>query len=160
MFYDDPEMAFRGIAAALNPGSPIVFSCFRSPQENPWAAETIAALGGQLDAPAGYAPGPFALADQERIAALLRQAGFTDLTVDAADFTYRAGEGDDAAADAADFFRSIGPVSRVIAEAPVEKRAALLDRLRTFLAERERDNVVDLRAAAWIVTARSTGGTA
>ena len=155
MFYDDPAAAFRGIAASLRPAAALVFSCFRSPGENPWASQTIASLGGRLDPPADYAPGPFAFADPDRVADLLAAAGFADVAIRPADFTYRAGEGADPAADATDFFRRIGPVSRKIAETPDADRAALLDRLRIILAEQVTAHVLDFPAAAWIVTARA-----
>ncbi|MCD2314978.1 class I SAM-dependent methyltransferase [Sphingomonas sp. IC-11] len=157
MFFDDPVAAFRGIAAALRPGAPLVFSCFRSGAENPWASRTIAALGGRLDAPAGYAPGPFAFADREMVHQLLSDAGFADISVTPADYPYRAGEGTDPAADAADFFRRIGPVSRAIAEASEADRPALLERLRVVLAEQVAGDVLEFPAAAWIVTARAQG---
>lgn len=157
MFYDDPDAAFRGIAAALRPDAPIVFSCFRTPAENPWASNTIAALGGRLDVPTAYAPGPFAFADSDVIDRLLAAAGFAAITIAPADFTYRAGAGANPAADAADFFRRIGPVSRKIAETPDADRPALLERLRVILGEQVTGEVLDFPAAAWIVTARATG---
>lgn len=155
MFFDDPVAAFRGIAAALRPGAPLVFSCFRSGAENPWAARTVAALGGRLDAPVGYAPGPFALADRNMVRQLLADAGFNDISITPADYLYRAGEGTDPASDAADFFRRIGPVSRAIAEASEADRPALLERLRVVLADQVAGDVLEFPAAAWIVTARA-----
>ncbi|ONF97279.1 class I SAM-dependent methyltransferase [Sphingomonas jeddahensis] len=157
MFFDHPVTAFRGIAAALKPGAPLVFSCFRSPAENAWASDTVAAVGGQFDSPDGYAPGPFAFADRDRIADLLATTGFTDITITAADYHYRAGEGADPVTDAIDFFRRIGPVARKLADTPDADRPALLDRLRVMLADRVRGGVLDFPAAAWIVTAHSQG---
>jgi SAM-dependent methyltransferase len=157
MFFDDPVAAFQGIAAALRPGAALVFSCFRSPRENPWALETIAAMGGRLDPPAGYAPGPFALAERAVIERLLESAGFTDVSIAPADYTYHAGEGADPAGDAADFFRRIGPVSKIVAAAPETDRPALLNRLRDVLSAQVTGNVVDFPAAAWLVTARAKG---
>ncbi|WBH15906.1 class I SAM-dependent methyltransferase [Sphingomonas radiodurans] len=157
MFFDDPATAFAGIAAALRPAAPLVFSCFRSPRENPWASETIASVGGRLDPPAGYAPGPFALADRAVIERLLGDAGFADVSIVPADYTYHAGAGADPAADAADFFRHIGPVSKIVAAASDADRPALLDRLRDVLAAQVTGDVVDFPAAAWLVTARAQG---
>ncbi|WP_231731730.1 class I SAM-dependent methyltransferase [Sphingomonas sp. CCH5-D11] len=157
MFFDDPAAAFRGIAAALSPGAPLVFSCFRAAAENPWASRTIAAIGGRLDSPIGYAPGPFAFADPDRVERLLLDAGFVDVALTPTDYLYRAGEGRDAASDAADFFRRIGPVSRALAEAADADRPALLERLRVVLAEQVTGEVLDFPAAAWIVTAHARG---
>lgn len=157
MFFDDPATAFAGIAAALRPGAPLVFSCFRSPRENPWALGTIESVGGRLDPPADYAPGPFALADRAVIERLLGDAGFTEVSIVPADYTYHAGAGADPAADAADFFRHIGPVSKIVAAASEADRPALLSRLREVLAAQVTGDVVDFPAAAWLVTARAQG---
>ncbi|WP_085808567.1 trans-aconitate 2-methyltransferase [Sphingomonas sp. TZW2008] len=155
MFFDDPRSAFAGIRAAMTPGAALVFSCFRAAAENPWAAETIAALGGRLDPPRGYAPGPFAFAERATIVDLLTGAGFGDVSIAAADYRYRAGEGLDAASDGADFYRRIGPVSKVFAAASEADRPALTQRLRAHLATHVQGEVLDFPAAAWIVTARA-----
>lgn len=157
MFFDDPQRAFRGIANALQPDAPLVFSCFRSAAANPWASETIAAMGGRLDRPAAYAPGPFAFADPAGLTALLESSGFTDVSLQPVDYLYHAGAGDDPASDAAEFFTRIGPVARVIAEAEAADRPALLTRLRSILATRVTGSTLDFPAAAWIVTARAQG---
>lgn len=159
MFFDDPGAAFRGIAAALRPSAPLVFSCFRSSGENPWASQTIAALGGRLDSPGGYAPGPFAFADRGVIERVLAGAGFADIAIEPADYTYHAGAGSDPAGDATNFFQRIGPVSRIVAQAPEADRPALIERLRAVLAEQVRGEALDFPAAAWLVTARATGRT-
>lgn len=157
MFFDDPAAAFRGIAAALRPGAPLVFSCFRAAAENVWAARAIAAIGGTLDSPVGYAPGPFAFADRELIHRLLADAGFGRIAITPADYRYCAGEGDDPVGDAIDFFRRIGPVSRAIAAAAESDRPALLERLRVVLGEAAAGGTVAFPAAAWIVTAYAQG---
>lgn len=157
MFFDDPIGAFRGIAAALKPGAPLVFSCFRSSQENAWASRTIAAIGGRLDPPGDYAPGPFAFADPAVIRRILTGAGFDDPSIVAANYAYHAGAGPDPAADGASFFQRIGPVSRTIAEASDADRPALLSRLHAVLAEQVSGNALDFPAAAWLVTARVSG---
>lgn len=157
MFFDDPAAAFRGITAALRPGAPLVFSCFRSAAENDWAVRSVDALGGQLDSPTGYAPGPFAFADQAMVERLLTDAGFTDVAFARADYRYRAGEGPDPVGDAIDFFHRIGPVSRTIAATAEADRPALLERLRVMLADQAANGVVEFPAAAWIVTAYAQG---
>lgn len=157
MFFDDPVAAFRGIAARLRPGAPLVFSCFRAPAENMWASLPVAALGGVFDPSGAYAPGPFAFADRNRITRLLGDAGFVDVAIAPADFGYRAGAGADPVADAADYFACIGPVARRLADADEAARPALLDRLRVVLADQVRGDVLDFPAAAWIVTARAAG---
>ena len=157
MFFDDPAAAFRGIAAALRPGASLVFSCFRAAAENDWASRTVTAIGGQLDSPTGYAPGPFAFADRDMMQRLLLDAGFTRISIAPVDYRYRAGQGADPVADALDFFRRIGPVSRAIANTAEADRPALLERLRVVLSEQVVGDAVEFPAAAWIVTAYAQG---
>ena len=156
MFFDDPRAAFRGIASALAPGAPLVFSCFRTPAENDWAAALTDTLGIRPDRPAGYAPGPFAFADAAFVEALLAAAGFTDIAITPADFVYRAGAGAHAAEDALGFFTRIGPAARALAAASPADRPAMMARLRAMLSERVHAEAVDFAGAAWLVSARAS----
>jgi SAM-dependent methyltransferase len=93
MFFDEPVTAFTNIAAHLREGGRIAFACWRAPDRNPWMPAF--ALGQFLSPPPPPAPGkaptgPFALADADRTAGILRDAGFSnvrrsdvDTTVDA-----------------------------------------------------------------------------
>lgn len=154
MFFDDPTAAFRGIAAALAPGAPIVFSCFRAAADNEWLGEITAAIGITPDAPPGYAPGPFGFADRGFVGDMLAAAGFARIDIKPVDFTYRAGAGVDPAADATAFFRRIGPVSRALATLPPDAREERTATLRERLAGRVRNGTVDFSAAAWLVSAQ------
>lgn len=152
MFFADPVAAFAAIRAALTPGAPLVFSCFRAAGDNGWAVALAEALG-QPVSPSGTAPGPFAFADPDRVAGLLAAAGWHDAAPRAVDFTYVAGAGDDPVGDALAFFRRIGPAARALAEAPEADRPALLASLRTLLASRIGAKVIGFPAAAWIWSA-------
>jgi SAM-dependent methyltransferase len=154
MFFADPVAAFTHIRAGLNPGAPLVFSCFRHASENGWATALAEALGEPVSEP-GTAPGPFAFGDPDHVATILAAAGWTAATPQAIDFTYRAGAGDDPVEDALAFFRRIGPAARALAEAPKADLPPRLDRLRTMLEAHLRDGAVDFAGAAWIWTARA-----
>jgi len=153
MFFDDPVAGFAALHGASKPDARLVFSCFRSRADNDWVTMAEAAMGIESAAPAGYAPGPFGLADRDFTAAVLRDAGWRDAQARAADFTYVAGAGDDPVADALSFFSRIGPAARAMADAPPERRAAMRDSLRTALADHLHDGAVTFRAAAWIWSA-------
>jgi len=84
MFFDAPDQAFATIAANLRPGGRLLFACWRTPAENEWATTPLAAVRDLLPEaapPAPHAPGPFALADRERLEGILRRAGFTEITI-------------------------------------------------------------------------------
>ena len=93
MFFDDPVAAFGHLRGLMAPGAPFVFSCFRSREENRWAAELVPVMQRfappQAAAPP-TAPGPFAFADQDRIRAILDAAGFTAPRIDPLDFPFVA----------------------------------------------------------------------
>jgi SAM-dependent methyltransferase len=81
MFFGDPAAAFANIARALRPGGRLAMLVWQGPEHNEWIRELGAALaaGRDLSAPPPGAPGPFALADPERVRALLAPAGFTGI---------------------------------------------------------------------------------
>ncbi|MBN8807433.1 MAG: class I SAM-dependent methyltransferase [Sphingomonas sp.] len=165
MFFDDPVAAFGAFRRAAAPDAAFVFSCFRSPALNPWAAETVAAAGGSPPPPppAGSEPppGPFAFADPTRVERILTASGWRG-EPQAVDYRYRAGEGPDAVEEALALFSRIGPSAMHLASLDDDARAAGRDRLRAFLASREVNGAVDFPAAAWVWTCHAVeqGGTA
>ncbi len=82
MFFDEPVVAFANIRAHLAPGGRLVFVCWQAPERNPWFfGASLAALVPPPPAPAPgkSATGPFALADPERTASILRSAGLREI---------------------------------------------------------------------------------
>ena len=82
MFFDEPVTAFANIRTQLEPGGRLAFACWRSMAENEWFFGR--ALAGIVppppEPPPGESPtGPFALADPERTAGILEDAGFADV---------------------------------------------------------------------------------
>lgn len=154
MFFDDPVTAFAHLRGISAPDARLAFSCFRSREENPWMTGLAALLPG-VPAPADpHAPGPFAFADPERVSDILTRAGWSGIRIEPRDFAYVAGSGDDAEAQAADFFARIGPLAPVIRELHDEAREVLAGRLSGWINRNARDGIVAFAAAAWIVTAR------
>jgi SAM-dependent methyltransferase len=90
MFFDEPVTAFTNIARHLREGGRMAFACWQAPQRNPWFfALALAPFLAPVPPPAeGKAPtGPFALADPERTAGILGDAGFTSIERTPLDFT-------------------------------------------------------------------------
>ncbi|GGB31825.1 hypothetical protein GCM10011380_21510 [Sphingomonas metalli] len=153
MFFADPAAALARLANAARPGAALVFSCFAAPADNPWST-LITPPPAPRDPPP---PGPFAFADPQRVAALLRDAGWHAEEPARIDFAYRVGAGEDPVADAVDFLSRIGPAATVLREARPADRPALVERLAAALADHRHGSCVELPAAAWIWRARRIG---
>jgi len=155
MFFADPVAAFTTLRELLKPGAPLIFSCFQAPERNPWASEIAEAAGGEpLDA-SGAAPGPFAFADPDHVADVLREAGWSDGHVRDVEYRYIAGEGADPVGDALSFLSRIGPAARALATLPEADRPAALARFHAVLERHRTGDAVTFPAAAWIWTARA-----
>jgi SAM-dependent methyltransferase len=159
MFFADPDAAFARIAANVRRGGRLLFTCWRAASENGWVEAPMNAIQDLLPPgapPAPHAPGPFALADRERLAAMLERAGFAGITIAPFDFPVcLASEG--GASAAARFLMQIGPASAALGEATREARALAPARLEAMLAAHERDGVVTLGGAIWMVDAVRAG---
>ena len=153
MFFDDPVAAFAHLCSLAKDGGRLAFSCFRSPKENVWASALAHLMPGGPGDP--HAPGPFAFADRDRVAAILSQAGWRDAKATPLDFGYVAGAGDDPVGDANDFFARVGPVSRAIRELDETGRQRLRAALDGQVRAHHEGGVVRFPAAAWIWEARA-----
>jgi SAM-dependent methyltransferase len=159
MFFDDPVAAFRNLYAAAAPGGRFVFCCWRQPKEQGWVTvpfRAIADLFEEQPPQDPNAPGPFAFANAERLEGILREAGFTSISIAARDLPWRPTETGGAKAAAA-FISQIGPVARMLADAPEPVRAEAIARMEPALAKFETNGLVELPAAIWLVSARKPG---
>ena len=125
MFFADPVRGFANIRSALVPGGRVVFVCWRSLAENRWAADPLAAAAHLLppqESADPFAPGPFALADGERLRGILAGAGYKQIVIEAFDTAMNMGATlEDAAAEVL----NIGPLARAAAELDEETRAKI-----------------------------------
>lgn len=153
MFFDEPVPAFANLRAIAAPGARMTFSCFRSAKLNPWASD----LAGLLHLPefgASTAPGPFAFADEGHVRGILGDAGWSDIELEAVDFAYVAGAGEDPVEDAMNLFARIGPAAPALRALQGEDRERAKGWIRDWATQHRSGNLVAFPAAAWIVTAR------
>lgn len=154
MFFDAPCGAFSHLRGIASPGAELIFTCFRSSLENPWASELARLLKVPPSADP-YAPGPFAFAEEVHVRAILGDAGWQDVEMVSADFDYVAGVGEDPVADALQFFQRIGPAAAVLRGLEGEAREQALGQVREWLAQHCSGNRVAFPGAAWIVSAKA-----
>jgi len=155
MFFDQPEVAFANLHRATSPGGRLAFACWQDALANPWFLKPLMAVTGLPGlvppAPPGPEdPGPFALANPDRLRRILVAGGwrrpelrsYSEEIVD--DLDRRV-----------EFSLRQGPAARALAGATDEVREAAATRLRDALAADTTNGRVRLVRAAWIVTARA-----
>ncbi len=153
MFFADPVAAFANLRRALAPGGRIVFLCWRAVADNPWMAEPMRAIAQHVELPPPQpgGPGPFSLADLERLRAVLERARFAELKIEPLDLPLTIGKNLETALD---FVLHIGPAGSVLREHP-EAEAAASQAVRAALAPHAGPDGVSLACASWLVSARA-----
>jgi SAM-dependent methyltransferase len=155
MFFADPKSAFANIRKALKPGGRVAFVCWRSPQENAWAARPLAVAMDLLppqEPMDPHAPGPFAFADNARLKSILEGAGFMDVKTEPLDTVSGMGA---TANDAARATMNIGPLSRAAMGLDDATKEKIRARVRDALAEFKTPAGITPPAACWLVSARN-----
>lgn len=161
MFFDDPTAAFANIRGHAAAGARLHFACWRTPKENGWTLAPMQALA-PLMPPASpqdpHTPGPFALADPDRLAAILADAGWQDIDLQRFDFDMLLGEANEAetALEAAvDFSLQVGPAAKLLREGGEAMRGAAAAALMDAYAPHVADGRVALPGSVWLVSARA-----
>ncbi|HYB99781.1 MAG TPA: class I SAM-dependent methyltransferase [Candidatus Limnocylindrales bacterium] len=157
MFFEDPVKAFENMRTALRPGGHVAFVCWQAPDRNPWMSVPVM-IGMKhipLEMSAGPdAPGPFAFADADRVHRILRNAGFSGISVEAYNRDLTIGGGGDVD-QAVQFVMELGPFSRAMVDVPEAKKREIADEIAQALKSFEGPRGVRMPAAAWIVTAEN-----
>jgi len=154
MFFADPVAAFTNIARALRPGGRLVLLVWQGVARNEWFRELTGALaaGRPLPAPPPEAPSPFALADADRVRAVLSAAGFDGIGVAGVEEPMFFGADVPAATDLV-----LGLLGWLLAGVDDATRAGALAALHRTLAAHAGPDGVAFGSACWLVTARRAG---
>jgi SAM-dependent methyltransferase len=155
MFFADPPAAFANMRRALKPGGRMTFVCWRTPAENPLMTAPMQAALPILGPPEGppadpRAPGPFAFAAQDYVAAILSAAGFAEAHFEAFDAPTRRGDLEDILAVSL----KIGPLGARLRERP-DMAPKVIEAVRAALAAHMGPDGLNLNSGAWIVSARN-----
>jgi SAM-dependent methyltransferase len=152
MFFADPVSAFANLRAAMCAGARLVFVTWRSARENQWVAVPMEAAFRHLPRPAPPepgTPGEFALADLDRIRAVLSGAGFVEIKIDPHDMLIGGGSLE----RTVDTTLRMGPVAAALRENGQDRREAVAASLREALTPFDGARGVRMNSATWLVSA-------
>ena len=160
MCFDDPAAAFANMRTALKPDGRLAMLAWRSMAENEVTVLTEAALAPDLTAPVRPpdAPGPFSFGDRDRVHGILSRAGFSDIAIEPFDATMLFGEGEDgktALDDAMEMAYHIGPLRRFLDGQSELSTIGVHQRLRKLFSYHVTPKGVELKGAAWVITAKA-----
>jgi SAM-dependent methyltransferase len=158
MFFADAVAGFSNIGRALRRGGRLGFVCWQARDRNPWASVPLRAaltVSPSLAEPPfldSAQPGPFYLADPEKLRKLLIESGFTRIEIEPLEQALNFGAAE-TLSDAVAYGLRIGPASRVVAEADPKLMPAFAAALEAALQPYVGPSGVWLDAAAWVVLA-------
>jgi SAM-dependent methyltransferase len=150
MFFGDPVAAFANIGRALVPGGRLVLVAWQPLAANEWIREIAGALAAGRDRPAPppNAPGPFSLADPQRVRVVLSSAGFTGVELEAVEAAMWFGTDAD---DAQRFI--VGLVGWMLEGLDETGRRRALDDLGATVDAHVTPDGVVFGSAAWVIRA-------
>lgn len=152
MFFADPKAAFTNLAGTVRPSGRLALLTWREMARNEWllAMRNALAAGRDLPQPPVSLPGPFGLADEDHVRAVLGSAGFKEVALESIDEPFIFGADAD---DAFAFFSTGGMVRGMSHDLSDEDRAAALDALWRTFVEHETPDGVAFGSSAWLITA-------
>jgi ubiquinone/menaquinone biosynthesis C-methylase UbiE len=159
MFFQNPAAAMRNLRGAAKPGGRLMMLVWRSAGDNEWAALPKRVARAHLPPPPDEAPtcgpGPFSMADQDTVRAILGAAGWADVAFERIDAPMNVG---DDVEQAIAFQLAIGPAGEIVREAGEEgasKRPAIEADLAARLRPHLEADGVRLSSSSWCVLARA-----
>lgn len=153
MFFDDSVRAFTNLRHAARAGGRLRFLAWRSAEENPFlttAERAAAPLLPNMPPRRAEGPGPFAFADESRVASMLEQSGWEDIDIQSIDFVCRFPE-----RDLVTYVMHVGPLARVIEATDSQLREQVFKTVRAAFDPYVQGSEMRFTAACWEVSARS-----
>ncbi|MCA8879201.1 MAG: class I SAM-dependent methyltransferase [Rhodobacteraceae bacterium] len=162
MFFTHTVPALRNMRLALKPGGRMAHIVWRQREDNPAWMKAKEVMLRFLPEPgedaATCGPGPFSMADPEKVTAQMRAAGYGEIAFERVDTRINMGRD---VRDAIDFQLALGPAGEVfrVAGALAEQRrpeieAALAE---MYAAEEQAEDGIWMNSSSWVITARNPG---
>lgn len=152
MFFDDSVAAFANLRRAARDNARMRLLAWRSAAENPFmttAEHAAAPLLPGLPLSRSDEPGRFALADRDRLHAILDQSGWTDIDIQPIDVACTMPE-----KHLIGYATQLGPVGLVLPDVDEQTRGQVVQRLRAAFEPFVHADEVRFTAACWMVDAR------
>jgi SAM-dependent methyltransferase len=156
MFFADPVQAFTNLRRAAKDGAALRFVCWRSAAENPFmttAERAAAPLLPELPTRLPDAPGPFAFADEGRVAGILEESGWTEIDIQPIDVPCTLPE-----KELVRYLSRLGPVGLALREADEPTRTRVIETVRATFDPYVHGEDVRYTAACWMVSAAAPAG--
>lgn len=157
MFFSDPIAAFTNLRKSLSDEAKLAFACWQAMEKNDWVRIPIEIAMQYVTLPDNMvpdaeAPGPFALAREERIRGILLQAGFNNIEVVSHLQEVRLGESSNLQESIREM-ADIAPVQRLLVGQDESVKEQVYKALETNMAQYYQDGAIVLPGAIWFVTA-------
>jgi len=153
MFFDDSVRAFANLRRAAAPGAALHTIVWRSAADNSFmtAAERAAApFLPEIPKRQPDEPGQFAFADRDRVYSILEKAGWSEIDIRPLDVACTLPEH-----ELNDYIARLGPLGRVLPQLDEQKRARIIEAVRTAFEPFVHGAEVRFTAACWTVGARA-----
>jgi SAM-dependent methyltransferase len=152
MFFADPVAAFANLGRATAPGGRLAAVVWQPVAGNAWLRVPRAALSLGRDLPSipEDVPGPFGLADADRLRRILGDAGWSDAHLDDARVPYDYGADP---ATAARHASEIGVLRGLLQDLDDEETARAMGALTDVMVEHDTADGVRLDSRIWVVSA-------
>lgn len=133
MLVPEPAAALAETRRVLRPGGRLALAVWREAEHNPWVsiAGRLLVERGRMPRPEPGAPSMFALASEDRLRALLEQAGFTSARMEDVPVSFVFGDVDAWLASALD---TGGGFAKAWVETPVAEQEEIRDELASAFA--------------------------
>ncbi|MBT5522039.1 MAG: methyltransferase domain-containing protein [Rhodospirillales bacterium] len=158
MFFSNPVAAFKNMRRALKPGGKMTHIVWRTQSDNPWLSMAKDVVLKFLPPPPGEdgltcGPGPFSMANQEMVTAMMKSAGYEDITFERVDAPVLVGH---SVEDAINFQLNLGPAGEVFREAgdlAEQKRGEIEEALAEAIKQQKSDaDGIVMPSSSWVIT--------
>ena len=157
MFFDDPVAAFANIGHSVRPGGRLVFSCWQELLRNDWIMIPAGAALQHVPMPDlgdPGAPGPFSMADPERLRGILSDASWGEILIEEVVRPMRMG---DLVDDTMDYLRDSEIADALMQDVDQVTAARAWAAVKGALEAHATAEGIMLDGVAWLVSATWPG---